>query len=79
MPARDVGDAIEGPRGHAAIVPGSSVVSAAVDCGSYAPLMAVRRRWRDYRTAGGRRPVKEFLDGLTDGDAAAIAAAMKDV
>jgi hypothetical protein len=38
-----------------------------------------RRRWRDYRTAAGRRPVKEFLSGLTDSDAAAIVAAMKEV
>ncbi len=37
------------------------------------------RRWRDYRTASGRRPIKEFVDGLTDVDAAAIVAAMKDV
>jgi phage-related protein len=28
-----------------------------------------RRRWRDYRTAAGRRPVREFLSGLTDSDA----------
>lgn len=38
-----------------------------------------RRHWRDYRTQSGRRPVKEFLDGLSDVDAAAVAAAMKDV
>lgn len=38
-----------------------------------------RRRWRDYRTLSGRRPVKEFIDGLSDNDAAAIASAMKDV
>jgi phage-related protein len=38
-----------------------------------------RRQWRDYRTPRGRRPVKEFLDDLPDEDAAAIAAAMKDV
>jgi phage-related protein len=38
-----------------------------------------RRRWRDYRTAAGRRPVKEFLDDLSDHDAAAIVAAMKEV
>ncbi len=38
-----------------------------------------RRRWRDYRTASGRRPIKEFLDELSDVDAAAIVAAMKDV
>jgi phage-related protein len=38
-----------------------------------------RRQWRDYRTPAGRRPVKEFLDDLPDEDAAAIAAAMRDV
>lgn len=39
----------------------------------------VRRRWRDYRTAAARRPVKDFLDGLSDPDAAAVVAAMKEV
>jgi phage-related protein len=38
-----------------------------------------RRRWRDYRTAAGRRPVAEFVRALTDADAAAVAAAMKEV
>lgn len=38
-----------------------------------------RRRWRDYRTAAGRRPVKDFFDGLSDADAAAVVAAMKEV
>ncbi len=38
-----------------------------------------RRRWRDYRTTSGRRPVKEFIVGLPIDDQAAIAAAMKDV
>jgi phage-related protein len=38
-----------------------------------------RHRWRDYRTAAGARPVKAFLDGLTDDEAAAVVAAMKDV
>jgi phage-related protein len=38
-----------------------------------------KRRWRDYRTAAGRRPIKEFIDGLSDVDAAAVVAAMKDV
>lgn len=41
--------------------------------------MTLERRWRDYRTAAGRRPVKKFIDGLSDTDAAAIAAAMRDV
>lgn len=39
----------------------------------------VRRRWRDYRTATGRRPVKEFITALSDDDQTEIAAAMKDV
>lgn len=38
-----------------------------------------RRRWRDFRTAAGRRPIKEFIDGLSDIDAAAVVAAMRDV
>jgi phage-related protein len=38
-----------------------------------------RRRWRDYRTASGRRPVKEALDELGDMDLASVAAAMRDV
>ena len=38
-----------------------------------------KRRWRDYRTAAGRRPIKEFIDELSDTDAAAVVAAMKDV
>lgn len=38
-----------------------------------------RRRWRDYRTTSGGRPVKDFLDGLTDGEVAAIVAGMKEV
>ncbi|MGA7740606.1 MAG: type II toxin-antitoxin system RelE/ParE family toxin [Polyangia bacterium] len=38
-----------------------------------------RFRWRDYRTASGARPVKVFLDRLSDEEAAAVVAAMKDV
>jgi len=38
-----------------------------------------RRRWREYTTAGGRSPVEEFIDGLSDGDAAAVLAAMQEV
>jgi phage-related protein len=38
-----------------------------------------RRRWRDYQTAAGNRPVKKFLDELSDYDAAAVVAAMKEV
>jgi len=35
-----------------------------------------KRRWRDYQTAAGSRPVRDFLDGLSDADAAAVFAAM---
>ena len=38
-----------------------------------------RRRWRDYRSASGGRPVKKFIDRLSDIDAAEVVAAMKDV
>jgi phage-related protein len=38
-----------------------------------------RRRWRDYRTAAGGRPVKAFLDRLADEDVASIVAGMKEV
>lgn len=37
------------------------------------------KRWRDYETAAGRRPVKEFIGSLTDQDAAEVVAAMKEV
>ncbi|MFN2568239.1 MAG: type II toxin-antitoxin system RelE/ParE family toxin [Candidatus Dormibacteria bacterium] len=37
------------------------------------------RRWRDYRTASGQRPVHRFITGLSDDDALAVAAGMKDV
>ncbi|MDP9371008.1 MAG: type II toxin-antitoxin system RelE/ParE family toxin [Chloroflexota bacterium] len=42
----------------------------------------VRRRWRDYRTASGRSPVREFIDGVRAQnlhDAARILAAMDEV
>jgi phage-related protein len=38
-----------------------------------------RLRWRDYRSAVGARPVKSFLETLSDQQAAAVVAAMKDV
>jgi len=40
-----------------------------------------RRRWRFYRTPGGREPVRDFLyhPKLSDADAAAIAVAMREV
>lgn len=37
------------------------------------------RRWRHYESPAGRRPVKEFLDTLSDEDVAEIVAAMKEV
>jgi phage-related protein len=40
---------------------------------------AGKRRWRDYRTRGGGRPVKDFIDELSDTDAASVAAAMSEV
>ena len=39
----------------------------------------VKHRWRDYQTASGRRPIKEFLAGLSDEDLASVVAAMKEV
>jgi phage-related protein len=39
----------------------------------------VGRRWRDYETAAGRRPVKEFLAELSDSDAAEVLAAMQEI
>ncbi|MGN6256612.1 MAG: hypothetical protein ACTHN3_02535 [Solirubrobacterales bacterium] len=38
-----------------------------------------KRRWRDYKTVAGRRPVKEFLEALSDEEVAAVSAAMKEV
>jgi len=38
-----------------------------------------KRRWRDYKTAAGRRPVKEFLEALSDDDVARVTAAMEEV
>ena len=43
------------------------------------PRSQPKRRWRDYRTPAGRRPVRDFLASLDDADAAAVLAAMKDV
>jgi phage-related protein len=38
-----------------------------------------KRQWRDYRTATGARPVRDFLDSLSDDDLSAVAAEMKMV
>lgn len=43
------------------------------------PRRAAGHRWRDYRTASGRRPVKQFLDRLDDEDLASVVAAMREV
>ena len=44
-------------------------------------LGTTRRRWRFYRTAAGREPVREFRDDrrVSDEDAARIVAAMQEV
>jgi phage-related protein len=39
----------------------------------------VKRRWRDYQTTAGQRPVKKFLMSLSDEDRAAVADAMRQV
>ncbi len=38
-----------------------------------------RRRWRDYKTSSGRSPVEEFIDELSDSDAAGVLAGMEEV
>jgi phage-related protein len=38
-----------------------------------------KRRWRHYETAGGRRPVLEFIRELPDTDKAEVLAAMAEV
>lgn len=43
------------------------------------PARAHRREWRDYRTAAGGRPIRDFFDELTDEEAAEVLAAMKEV
>lgn len=39
----------------------------------------VQRRWRDYTTATGSRPVREFIMSLSSEDRAEVSAAMRDV
>jgi phage-related protein len=43
------------------------------------PRAVPKRRWRDYETPAGHRPVKAFLDRLGDLDVAAIVAALREV
>lgn len=38
-----------------------------------------RRRWRDYQTTSRRSPVEEFIDSLSDADAASVLAGMAEV
>ena len=38
-----------------------------------------KRRWRYYRTSGGACPIEQFLDDLSDADAEAVLAVMKEV
>lgn len=39
----------------------------------------IKRRWRPYTTAVGNSPVRKFIDGLDDDDAAEVVAAMGEV
>ena len=43
------------------------------------PRTIIRRRWRDYRTASGRSPVRDFLVSLSEDARVEVLAAMKDV
>ncbi len=52
-----------------ALAPGSATPHESQAAGCYAdrkPVSATRRRWRHYEKPSGRRPVKAFIDGLTD-------------
>ena len=49
------------------------------EAGSVRRQPSVRQRWRFYATASGRKPAKDFIDSLSDADAAEVAAAMLDV
>lgn len=42
-------------------------------------MSEVKRHWRDYRTASGARPVRDFIMRCEREDRAAIAAAMSDI
>lgn len=46
---------------------------------SRAPTLMIRRRWRDYSTATGGRPVKDFLFSITTEERAEVVEAMKEV
>ena len=38
-----------------------------------------RRRWREYQTESGARPIRDVVDTMTDEEAADLAEAMKEV
>ena len=38
-----------------------------------------RRRWRDYRTETGARPIRDFMEDLTDEESADLTEAMNEV
>lgn len=38
-----------------------------------------KRQWRDYQTSTGGRPVKKFIDALSDEEAASVVAALREV
>jgi phage-related protein len=44
-----------------------------------APRKPPKRQWRDYKTPSGARPVRDFIEALSDDEAAAIVAAMTEV
>jgi phage-related protein len=72
------------PGGYSRVVSGQAGKVGGRGRGSVKPAAAraprqVRHRWRDYETASGRRPIKDFLAGLDDEDLASIVAAMKEV
>jgi phage-related protein len=43
------------------------------------PIPTYRRQWRDYQTPAGAKPVEDFIDGLSDEDAADVLAEMQKV
>lgn len=42
-------------------------------------MAELRRRWRFYESRAGRRPVREFLESLSDVDAATVLEDMRNV
>lgn len=71
-------------RGKAPLVEGGvggapGVAGCVARSGGTAKGYEVKRRWRPYTTATGRGPVKQFMEGLDDYDAAEVVAAMREV